>query len=109
MFLSGWTMTDTAVALASLEELTQFVHQTLCAQDSLDAAQTPLIRTPLTRNRRLCGAMFHVEGPRLLRTSAIWAADENRILFYDSSGVRGREVLLSEAPEAATLAPRRAA
>lgn len=102
-------MTETAVALTSLEELTRFVHQTLCAQDALDPTQTPLIRTPLIRNRRACGALFHVEGPRLLRTSAIWAADENRILFYDSTGNRGREVLLSEAPEAETLTARRAA
>ncbi|MCZ2341927.1 MAG: hypothetical protein LC104_09055 [Bacteroidales bacterium] len=102
-------MTETAVALTSLEELTRFVHQALCQQDSLDPGQTPLVRTPLTRHRRPCGALFHVEGPRLLRTSAIWAADENRILFYDSSGTRSREILLSESPEVEEPRSRRAA
>jgi hypothetical protein len=42
--------------------------------------------------------VFHVEGPRLLRTSAVWSADEDRILFYDSNGVRFRDVKLSESP-----------
>jgi len=43
--------------------------------------------------------MFHVEGPRLLKTSAVWAGDEHRILFYDSVGTKFSEVKLSEGPE----------
>jgi hypothetical protein len=46
--------------------------------------------------------MFHVEGPRLLKTSAVWAGDEHRILFYDSTGARFSEVTLSEGPPAVT-------
>lgn len=100
------------VALPSLEDLTAFVHVGLCEPDHLDPAATPLVRTPLTRRGRPCGVLFHAEGPRLLRTSAVWAADENRILFYDSTGQRVREVRLSEAPDLAAPAtprPRRAA
>jgi hypothetical protein len=58
----------------------------------------PLFRTPLRRGVRACGLVFHVEGPRLLRTSAVWSGDDARIIFYDSSGQRFREVELSESP-----------
>jgi hypothetical protein len=92
-------MNPTVVALPTLEELFHFVHEKLCQQDALDPSQTPLIRTPLMRRRRPCGLLFQVEGPRLLRTAAIWAAEQNRLLFYDSTGQRFDEVRLSESPE----------
>jgi hypothetical protein len=102
-------MTD-AVMAATLDELTGFVHRTLCQDDSLDVSQAPLVTAGLTRAGRPCGLLFHVEGPRLLRTSAVWASDENRVLFYDSTGQRVREVTLSEAPELKRLpSARRAA
>ena len=53
----------------------------------------------LVKKGKPCGTMFNVEGPRLLRTSAVWAADEGRILFYDSTGQRALEVKLGESPE----------
>ena len=102
-------MAEAVVALPTWEELAGFVHQTLCRQDALDPAQTPLVRTPLVRGRRACGVLFHVEGPRLLRTSAVWAADENRVLFYDSTGARVREVRLSESPDAVEVGGKKAA
>jgi hypothetical protein len=87
-----------AVAFSAVEELAAFVHEVLCARDALDPAQVPLFRTPLQRGARTCGLVFHVEGPRLLRTSAVWSSDDGRIIFYDSSGARFREVELSESP-----------
>jgi hypothetical protein len=93
-------MTEAVVALPTLEELSAFVHKTLCQQDALDPEQAPLVRTPLARAGRACGAVFHVEGPRLLRTSAVWSADDGRVLFYDSTGQRVRAVRLSEGPDA---------
>jgi hypothetical protein len=91
-------MSSTVVALPQAEDLAAFIHQTLCAQDALDPDQTPLFRTPLKKRDRVCGMVFHVEGPRLLRTSAVWSADDDRIIFYDSTGTRVREVRLSESP-----------
>lgn len=91
-------MSDAVAALPTFDALASFVLVGLCEPDALDPATTPLNRTPLTRRGRPCGMLFHAEGPRLLRTSAIWAADENRILFYDSTGQRIRDVKLSEAP-----------
>ena len=89
-------MGEAVVALPTVDELAAFVHRTLCLQDALEPGQTPLHRKGLTRAGRPCGAVFHVEGPRLLRTSAVWAADDHRILFYDSTGQRTRAVRLSE-------------
>ena len=53
----------------------------------------------MVRQGKPCGIFFQVQGPRLLKTYAVWAGDENRILFYDSSGTRFAEVRLSEAPD----------
>src|SRR4051812_9435492 len=96
----GGGMSPAVVAFPAVEELAAFVHQVLCDKDALDPAQTPLFRTPLKKAGRACGLVFHVEGPRLLRTSAVWSADDDRIIFYDSTGVRFREVKLSESPSA---------
>ena len=92
-------MEQSVVALPTLESLTRFVRDMLCSHDRLDPVQTPMYQATLKRHGRACGVMFHVEGPRLLKTSAVWAGDEHRILFYDSTGVRFGEVKLSEGPE----------
>jgi hypothetical protein len=94
-------MEASVVALPTPESLTRFVRDMLCSHDRLDPAQTPLYRSILKRQGRPCGLMFHVEGPRLLKTSAVWAGDEHRILFYDSTGTRFAEARLSEEPELA--------
>jgi hypothetical protein len=91
-------MSRAVAAFSALEELAGFVHSVLCDKDALDPAQAPLFRTPLRRGGRVCGLVFHVEGPRLLRTSAVWSADDARVIFYDSSGLRFKEVELSESP-----------
>jgi hypothetical protein len=86
------------VAVSTLDQLSAFVHDELCKLDHLDPAQTPLRKTPLVRRGKTCGMVFHVEGPRLLRTSAVWTADEARVIVYDSTGKRVREIKLSESP-----------
>lgn len=91
-------MSSAVVAFSAVEELAAFVHQVLCDKDALDPAQTPLFRTPLKKGTRICGLVFHVQGPRLLRTSAVWSTDEDRVIFYDSTGIRFRDVRLSEGP-----------
>jgi hypothetical protein len=102
-------MGSAVVALPTVEQLAGFVHAALCEKDALDPAQTPLFRTPLRKGGRTCGLVLHVEGPRLLRTSAVWSADDDRIIFYDSTGLRFREVRLSESPQAEAEQPQRAA
>jgi hypothetical protein len=91
-------MSQAVVACAGLEDLAAFVHRVLCDKDALDPTQTPIFQTPLERAGRPCGLVFHVEGPRRLRSSALWSADDDRIIFYDSAGSRFHEVRLSESP-----------
>src|SRR5437868_4174027 len=90
-------MTDT-VALPTFDALCAYVRTALCERDSLDVATTPFVRTPLRRRGELWGYVFHVEGPRMLRTSAIWSAIDDKILIYSASGERVQELALSESP-----------
>ena len=96
-------MPDVA-ALPTLQELRDHVLLILCRNDNLDPYQTPLHQALITRKGKPCGLFFQVLGPRLLKNFAVWAGDENRILFYNSSGERVAETRLSEAPIRAALA-----
>ena len=102
-------MRDAVVALPTPNALAGFVHATLCEADALDPGQCALHSVRLTRGGRPCGVLFYVEGPRRLRPSAVWAADENRVLFYGTTGERAGEVRLSEAPDLRADRGRRAA
>jgi hypothetical protein len=95
---------DTVVALPTLEDLRRHVLQTLCKHDQLDPGQTPLLQGLITRKGRPCGLFFQVKGPRMLKTYAVWAGEENKILFYDSTGLRFGVTRLSEAPDPLKLA-----
>jgi hypothetical protein len=86
-------------ALPRREDLRRFVHRALCSRDRLEPQATPLREAVITRAGRPCGLFFQIEGPRLLRTYAVWAGDESRLLFYDSTGLRFAEVRLSESPD----------
>ncbi len=92
------------VSLPTLDELRRHVLRTLCSKDHLDPAQTPLLQSIVTRRGRPCGLFFQVQGPRMLKTYAVWAGEENRLLFYDSTGVRFAECRLSEGPDPLKLA-----
>jgi hypothetical protein len=92
-------MKVTFLSLPSLEQLRRHVHHTLCAHDQLDPNQTPLHQARITRRGKLCGLFFQVQGPRLLQTYAVWAGEENRILFYDSTGLRFAETRICEGPD----------
>lgn len=91
-------------ALPTLEALRAHVHQILCRHDRLDPAQAPLHEAVVTRKGKPCGLFFQIQGPRLLKVYALWAGEENRILFYDSHGLRFAETRLSDAPDPQKLA-----
>ena len=96
-------MRDVA-ALPTLHELRNHVLFILCRNDNLDPSLTPLHQALITRKGRPCGLFFQALGPRLLKNFAIWAGDENRILYYNSCGERVAETTLSEAPDPRALA-----
>jgi hypothetical protein len=87
------------VSLPSLDQLRRHVKQMLCDQDRLDVDQTPMREEIITRSGRPCGVFFQTRGPRLLQTHAIWAADEDRVLFYNSTGARFADLRLTDAPD----------
>jgi hypothetical protein len=91
-------------ALPTLPELCEYVLSILCRNDHLDPGQTPMQQALITRRGKPCGLFFQVSGPRLLRNYAVWAGDENRILYYNSIGERIAETRLSEAPDPRALA-----
>lgn len=93
-------MAHQVAALPTLDELRAHVLSTLCGHDRLDPGQTPLYQGVITRAQRPCGLFFQTQGPRMLKTYAIWVSDEHRILFYDSTGLRFAETRLSDSPEA---------
>ncbi|MBI3408840.1 MAG: hypothetical protein HY040_10825 [Planctomycetes bacterium] len=87
------------LCLSTLEELKTHVLSKLCETDRLDPNQTPLQESLITRRGRPCGLFFEAQGPRLLKNFAVWAGEENRILFYNGSGERVAETRLSESPD----------
>ncbi len=90
--------------LTTLDELRAHVRSVLAAHDQLDPEQTPLAHSVVRRRGRPCGLFFRLSGPRRVRTYAVWAGDEGRVLFYDSHGVRFAETRLSEGPDPRELA-----
>jgi hypothetical protein len=95
---------DLVACLPTIEELIHYVLCRLCEPDDLDPAQTPLLQAVITRRGEPCGLFFQAQGPRLLKNYAVWAGDENRILFYNCNGERIAETRLSEAPDPGRLA-----
>lgn len=97
-------MNVTYASLPTLDDLRSHILTTLCSQDQLDPKQTPLHQALIRRSGRTCGLYFQVQGPRLLKTYAIWSGEENRVLFYDSTGLRFAETRLSDGPDPSELA-----
>jgi hypothetical protein len=95
---------DSVVALPTLDDLQRHVLERLCGHDQLDVTQTALQRSIILRRGRPCGLFFLVRGPRLVTNSAVWSGEENRIIFYDSAGLRFGETRLSEGPDPLKLA-----
>ena len=95
---------DAVVALPTLDDLRRHVLDVLCAHDHLDPAQTPLRQSVISRRGKPCGLFFQVQGPRMVKTYAVWAGEENRVLYYDSTGLRFAESKLSEGPDPQRLA-----
>ncbi len=94
-------MSRAVLAFSAVEDLAEVRSLSVVQQGFTRPGAAPLFRTPLRRGGRVCGLVLHVEGPRLLRTAAVWSADDARIIFYESSGLRFREIELSESPSLA--------
>ncbi|MBY0525973.1 MAG: hypothetical protein K2R98_21445 [Gemmataceae bacterium] len=97
-------MHTNVASLPKVEDVRRHVLQTLCRHDNLEPSQTPLFQGLIKRAGKPCGLFFQIQGPRMLKTYAVWAGEEDRILFYDCTGQRFAETKLSEAPDPQKLA-----
>jgi hypothetical protein len=91
-------------SLPTWERLRDHVHAMLCSRDRIDPNQAFLEQSLIVRSGKPCGLFFQVRGPRLLRTHAVWAREEGRILFYDSRGLRFAETRLCRSPNRLEIA-----
>jgi hypothetical protein len=80
---------------AICEALDDLRHRPGRRERRLDPKQTPLHQAVIIRAGRPCGLFFQVQGPRRVRTDAVWSSDEGRVLFYDPAGRRFAETRLS--------------
>lgn len=88
----------------SMNELERFMIDSLCDYEKLDRQQVRIQRSVMRKGLAIVGLVIRIEGPRLMRSQALWVEPENRILFYNSAGQRFATVKLAEAPEMGLLA-----
>jgi len=62
------------------------------------------MKSVVRKARKPCGLFYQVQGPRLMKSYAIWVGDENRVLFYNSAGERVKVLTLSESPDPVGIA-----
>ncbi|HET6879228.1 MAG TPA: hypothetical protein VFI31_03695 [Pirellulales bacterium] len=83
-----------ARTIESLDDLRDYVNETLCEFDQLECGAFRMTERVLTRGGKPCGLYFCLHGPRAVTFSAIWETQNNTVLFYDSSGERFQKTQL---------------
>lgn len=92
-----------------LEDLRDYVNETLCDRYELQIDAFQITERTLRRGGKPCGIYFCLNGPRSAKFTAIWETDRNQILFYGPTGERFQRTQLLEAPGLETPALERAA
>lgn len=95
-------MTAHDAPVQNLNELRQYVQETLCRHNELEIGAFRITERVLVRSDNPCGIFFCLHGPRSVKLTAIWEIDRNTILFYGSDGQRQQKTQLTAAPELAT-------
>ncbi len=80
--------------ITTIDELRDFVHASLCERENLLADQFQTRVFELLQKGESCGLQFHLQGPRSVMLSAIWASQANVVYFYDANGERYGKVRL---------------
>jgi hypothetical protein len=83
----------------SLDDLSDYVNETLCHHEQLELGCFQLTEKVLYRGDRPCGIYFCLHGPRQVRLTAIWAKDRNMLYFYGATGERYHTVRLPDGAE----------
>jgi hypothetical protein len=84
--------------IRNLEDLRQYIHQTICYQNELEVNYFRVTERLLLRGDKPCGMFFCLHGPRSTKFTAIWETDRNTVLFYGSTGQRLQKTQLSSSP-----------
>jgi hypothetical protein len=92
--------------IRTIDQLHAWVHEMLCSKENLLEEMFTTRAAELLRGGAACGRQFTLQGPRCVKLSAVWAADQNVVYFYDTRGQRYRKVdlpnrLTCDAEEAA--------
>lgn len=91
-------MLTTCHEIQNLEDLREYVNETICEHEQFEIGAFEMSERILTRSGRPCGIYFCVHGPRQVKLSAIWETDRNTILFYGSDGERFQKTQLQDGP-----------
>lgn len=89
----------------TLEDLRDYVTDTLCQIDQLEYGAFPLTERLLLRGGAPCGLYFCLHGPRAVTFVAIWDAALNLVLFYGANGERFQRTKLLAGPPLHALRP----
>ncbi len=92
-------MVECETSIHRIEDIRQYVTQTLSNFELLRPESSRLTTRLLTRNDQPCGVYYCLHGPRAVRLTAIWETDANTILFYGSRGERVQRTRLLTAPD----------
>jgi hypothetical protein len=91
-------MSASSLQIDNLNDLRNYVHQTICDQNELEIGAFAITERILVRAERPCGIFFCLHGPRSVKLTAIWETDRNTVLFYNSAGERVGKTHLVQAP-----------
>lgn len=81
-------MQQHVIELRDLDDLRNFVSQTLCDLHDFEMGAFAFTERILVRRDRPCGIFFCLHGPRSVKLTAIWETDRNTVLFYGETGER---------------------
>jgi hypothetical protein len=87
-----------AVKFQDLDDLRRYVHERICDQNELELNTFKVTERILVRAGTPCGIFFCLHGPRSVKFTAIWETEQNRILFYGSTGERLQRIKLAASP-----------
>jgi hypothetical protein len=82
----------------TVDDLREFVNETICGRYQLQMDAFEMTERILHRSGKPCGIYFCLHGPRAVKFSAIWETDHNQVLFYNSTGQRFQKTQLLSAP-----------
>lgn len=81
-------MSNSISDVSTLDDLRQFVRETICTRKELLPAACQFKENILVRSGRPWGLHFSVGGPRAVKYTAIWDSARQSVLFYDCNGGR---------------------